>query len=257
MAGDEEQVLRHYRWEDPHGQVAESKRVLFNGLLDHLSARVGKPAGSLLDVGCGYGYFLELARSRGWRTFGVEIVDQAVCRARECVGRSRVFHGRLRDAGFQSGSFDAVTLWDVLFLQTDPAAELEECLRLLLPGGVIGLRLRNARFQLGLHRVIEPARRVAPDALRRRPDVFHRFCFTPESIRALMLRVGFERIGVDNSPLTAGDPYAVSCWGTGVGAAKRLLWLGCRAIRRLTSGRILAGPSLLAWARKPQAGPNA
>jgi SAM-dependent methyltransferase len=253
----EDRILSHYRLDDPHRQVAESKRLLFDGLLDQLSERIGMPTGSILDVGCGHGYFLELARRRGWSAFGVEIVDQAVRRARERVGRSRIFHGRLRDAGLTAGNFDAVTLWDVLFLQADPAAKLAHCFRLLAPGGVIGLRLRNAHFQLGLHRLIEPARRIAPDALRERPDVFHAFCFTPASIQALLVRLGFERIRIVNSPLTFGDPYTISWLSRWVGVAKHMLWLGCRVVDRLSTGKTLIGPSLLVWARKPLPDPNA
>ncbi len=39
--------------------------------------------GRLLDLGCGFGYFLDLARKNGWETSGVEISQFAVQRAQQ------------------------------------------------------------------------------------------------------------------------------------------------------------------------------
>ena len=71
--------------------------------------------GALLDVGCGYGYFLETRRSRRVGTVGVDIVPEAVSRGQPpgAVG-AEVLCGDLSDAGWPAASLDAVTLWDVL-----------------------------------------------------------------------------------------------------------------------------------------------
>jgi SAM-dependent methyltransferase len=92
--------------------------------------------GRLLDVGCGSGSFLaEMRRAPGWQVAGVEPVEHAwrLCRS---LGLE-VVHGTLDQAAFPEGSFDAITLWNVLEHVYDPVAELTKVHRLLRPGGLL------------------------------------------------------------------------------------------------------------------------
>lgn len=73
----------------------------------------------MLDVGCGAGQFLLVARQRGWECQGVEIAEEAVQAAR-ALGLT-VFHGEI--AAFQAESperFPAVTSFEVLEHLVDP-----------------------------------------------------------------------------------------------------------------------------------------
>lgn len=246
-------IERHYRQVDPHGKVADAKRFFFEEALAQMEAMAGSGGKRLLDVGCGYGYFLEVARRRGWQARGVEIVGDAVARARRILGEESVFHGRLQDASYPPGSFDAITLWDVLGLVDDPAAELERCFEVLADGGIVGLRLRNARFQLMLHRLVQVARTLSPGWMKNRPDVFNRFCFTPAAIHVLLRSLGFADIDITNSPLTHGNPYGSLQHQRITGLVKRLVFLVSRVLFVVSAGCLILGPSLLVWARKPRA----
>jgi 2-polyprenyl-3-methyl-5-hydroxy-6-metoxy-1,4-benzoquinol methylase len=140
-------ILQHYLEEDPHRAVALAKKTFFNSALEYLSANIAKDEKTILDVGCGYGYFLEYASKKGWKSSGVEIVKEAAESTKDKIGTENVFTGKLKEAKFCSNSFDAITLWDVLAIVDDPYDELKECYRLLKKGGKIGLRTRNVHFQ--------------------------------------------------------------------------------------------------------------
>ncbi len=246
-------MTHHFRAVDPHGAVAASKADFYASALAHMDSRIRRRSRTLLDVGCGFGYFLERAAVAGWRTVGVDVVPEAVSAARARVPSARLVAGTLREAGLAAGRLDAVTLWDVLDMVADPEAELAECLRALAPGGIIGIRVRNLSGQLWLYRCFTRLGAVCRRAAIKPPFTFHRYSFTRAAIVHLLARVGFSDIECRNSPLTQGDPYAVSSVRSLAGFAKAGVALASGLVERLSGGRALVGPSLLAWARKPEA----
>lgn len=104
-----------------------------------VSAYFAQP-GTLLDVGCATGNYLAEMRRRGWQVHGVEIQPEAAAYAREAL-QLDVFTGDLLDAPFAAGSFDAITLWDVLEHTHNPLAILRATRRLLKPGGIVAFSI--------------------------------------------------------------------------------------------------------------------
>ncbi|HEV8638143.1 MAG TPA: class I SAM-dependent methyltransferase [Chloroflexota bacterium] len=98
--------------------------------------------GRLLDVGCGAGVLMDAMRRRGWEVQGVDVTPAAVRIARERYGLDAV-EGTLEGAGFPSGHFDALTLWNVIEHVPDPPATLREAARVLRPGGLIVMATPN------------------------------------------------------------------------------------------------------------------
>jgi len=204
----------------------------------------------ILDVGCGYGYFLNMASKRGWEPNGVEVVQNAVNRCRDKLGYENVFQGKLKEACLSEKSFDAITLWDVLAIVDNPYNELEECNRLLKKGGLIGIRTRNISFQTFVYRMFNLIKRIALRFDLKEPYVFNRYCFSSKSIHTLLSRAGFVNIEISNSPLTTGDPYDHLGFQFPIKSAKYFLNIISKLIFRISSGRLLIGPSLLIWAEK-------
>lgn len=97
--------------------------------------------GTLLDIGCGNGTFLELARGCGWRVVGLEpdalAVQQAKARGLD------VLHGSLDQLDGQHEVFDQITLSHVIEHLHDPAKVLMRCLELLKPGGRLWIETPN------------------------------------------------------------------------------------------------------------------
>jgi 2-polyprenyl-3-methyl-5-hydroxy-6-metoxy-1,4-benzoquinol methylase len=103
------------------------------------------PAGSLLDIGCGDGGFLELVKKRGWKVAGFDY-DERVAQAARDKGLSDVSAEEFLDfvRRRKEGEFDAVTLFDVLEHTPEPLRFLEEVRRILRPGGALAVTLPNA-----------------------------------------------------------------------------------------------------------------
>ncbi len=247
----QESDIYHFKNIDPHLKVGESKRYLFNSALDDLSLKIGKERKSILDVGCGFGYFLELASKRGWKVSGVEIVGSAVRDARARVGNQNIFQGTLREAEYPDNSFDVITLWDVLFHLQDPFQELRECLRVLRERGFIGIRVRNVVFEVMAYRIYSTIKKMAPGLRVKTPYAFHRYCFSSNSLSRLLHRVGFTKIQITNSPLTKGDPYGYTHIKMLVQVTKGLLDFISGVAFLISGGKRIIGPSLLVWAQKP------
>jgi 2-polyprenyl-3-methyl-5-hydroxy-6-metoxy-1,4-benzoquinol methylase len=93
----------------------------------HVSTR-----GKLLDVGCGIGTFLRLAKDKGWETYGVDPSESGAAFAREQHGLN-VFCGDLFEANFPDQYFDVITLYHVLEHIPHPNPLLKELRRILKP----------------------------------------------------------------------------------------------------------------------------
>lgn len=104
--------------------------------------------GRLLDVGCGIGTFLHLAREQGWNPHGIDPSKSGTTFARE-IHELDVQCGDLFEASFPSAHFDAITLYHVLehIPELDPF--LGEIRRILKPsrnekeGGTLAIEVPN------------------------------------------------------------------------------------------------------------------
>ena len=96
----------------------------------------------LLDVGCGDGRFLALARGLEWECHGVE-PDAAAAQVVREQGMS-LLGSRVEDLpGELAGTFDVITLNQVIEHVYDPVAVLRRCRDLLRPGGYLWLETPN------------------------------------------------------------------------------------------------------------------
>jgi len=244
-------ILQHYLEEDPHRAVAFSKKAFFNSALEYLSGNIAEKERKILDVGCGYGYFINFASKKNWNPSGVEIVKEAAEYAKRKIGTENIFEGKLKEANFCDNSFDAITLWDVLAIVDDPYDELKECYRLLKSGGIIGLRTRNVYFQKFAYQIYTALRNFFLKLGFKEPYVFNKFCFSAHSVKILLSRLGFQGIKINNSPLTFGDPYQHSHYSFPIRMIKLSTDLVSRLVFLITGGKVIIGPALLIWAEKP------
>jgi len=97
---------------------------------------------TLLDVGCGEGFFLFNASKAGYITKGVELSHDAVEYAKKEFGLD-VEIGPLEELQFPENYFDVVTLWVVLEHVPYPLATLKEACRILKPGGLLAVSTPN------------------------------------------------------------------------------------------------------------------
>jgi SAM-dependent methyltransferase len=89
--------------------------------------------GSILDVGCASGYFLQ-SLGQTWEKHGLEIFHVAAQRARE-RGDISVHECEITAARFANESFDVVCSFDVVEHLSDPMVFFREARRILKPSG--------------------------------------------------------------------------------------------------------------------------
>lgn len=105
-----------------------------------LSAAGPGPFGRLLDIGTGTGRILELFAPRIERGVGVDRSHEMLSFARAKLERGghshcQIRHGDLFNMPFEPGSFDLVTIHQVLHYLDDPGAAIAEAARMVSPGG--------------------------------------------------------------------------------------------------------------------------
>jgi 2-polyprenyl-3-methyl-5-hydroxy-6-metoxy-1,4-benzoquinol methylase len=100
--------------------------------------------GSILDVGCGAGFFLRALDQSKWRCFGVETGEAAANAASRALGEGHVFTGTLAESACADEVFDVVTFWSALEHTNEPRANLIEARRIIKPGGALVVQVPNA-----------------------------------------------------------------------------------------------------------------
>ena len=167
-------------------------------------------SGRLLDVGCGYGFFLEEMASRGWRAEGIEISAAGLSHAREKLGLE-VSDKPMPRPDWPDGCFDVITLFYVIEHLKEPRTVLEEACRLLRPGGLLLLRWPHTA---PIVRLLKPwAERLK---LYQAPS--HLFDFSPLTIYKILDQSGFKEIRTTvcgwTRPDSTGARLAASIFGS-------------------------------------------
>ncbi len=89
----------------------------------------------LLDIGCAYGYFVELALRAGYDAYGIDVSEYAVHRARQRFN-GRIYQGSIGSSHLAKQSFDVITMLDVVEHLGDPRKDLSKVAGLLSDNGV-------------------------------------------------------------------------------------------------------------------------
>ena len=102
-----------------------------------------KEKGILLDIGCGLGHFLSVAREYGWKALGVEISQQAAKYARETL-KLDVRQGTIENCKIENNSVDVITMWDVIEHIQNPLEALSAIRDKLKEGGMLVIKTPDA-----------------------------------------------------------------------------------------------------------------
>jgi len=153
--------------------------------------------GSLLDIGCGAGTFLNLARDAGLRTAGLDVSVRAAVAVAEAGHEA--YCASATGAPFPPGArFDVAVMWDLLEHLRVPTAALRNARRALAPGGRLFVATPKMdsvfdRAGVALHR-----------ATFGRVDQLARMCwshdhltrFHPRGIAEVLRSAGFDEVRI-------------------------------------------------------------
>lgn len=170
------------------------KDFIFERILSSLERRLPRGRRRLLDVGAHAGRFLRVATARGWDAEGLELNPKTAAYAADASG-ARVHQGNVHTLDLFAGTFDAVTITDVLEHVPRPLDVLERVRALTAEGGWIAIKVPNGpaqRFKENLRaRLLPRYRATLAD------NLVHVNHFSPHALRIALERSGFRNMSID------------------------------------------------------------
>ena len=178
---------------DPLYMSERENRILtFRNVIRALGPATGR---RLLDVGAYCGYFLEVARERGFRVEGLELSRWAATHAR---AQGFTVHSEpLEVLANTAERYEVLTMWDVVEHLPDPREELAAARMLLVPGGRLYLS------------TIDTGSLVARMLGARWPWLMdmHLVYFDRPTLSALLAEAGFRVTGISTYSHTVSAGY--------------------------------------------------
>ncbi len=235
-------------WEE---RVGDRRTYQFCRFLDSFPERPGR----LLDIGCGYGFFLKMAQERGWEAVGIDLDPKGIAYAKGHLEVNAIL-GDIRDVHLPHSSFDLVTLWNVVECVPDPLELVRNIRPLLREGGTVYIRTQNEAWQLLSFRLTSLLPRLGWNSVfEKRPFptfVFHVSSFSRSTLRLLLEQSELVPLSIKNSHPTQGDPYlGLGSRGELLLTLIKLTFHGLAQSAYLVSGgRWVIGTSLDAWGRR-------
>lgn len=118
-------------------------RAEFTTALEKLEKlREPQTSNSIFDVGYGNGFFLALAKKRGWTVDGIDSSDVNKNKAKSRYGLN-LSAGSFHNFSTGTQKYDAVSFWDVIEHLPEPDIFLSKAKSLLKPGGILLVGVPN------------------------------------------------------------------------------------------------------------------
>lgn len=158
----------------------------YNEILD--SFEKYRKNGRLLDVGCGIGHFLGIAKARGWEVYGTEYATEAI---QICRGKGITMHeGAIDPKNYQPEFFDIIVSIEVIEHINTPRVEIGNFKKVLIAGGILYFTTPNFN---SLTRLILKSKwdNIAY------PD--HLSYYTPSSIQRILEEFEFKKLNLQTT----------------------------------------------------------
>lgn len=128
-----EELEKHYEGYGRNDYLSPLTIKRYHEILDKMEPF--RKTNRLIDVGCGIGYFLEVAKERGWEVYGTEYTNEAI---QICEAKGIKMHkGPLNPADYDSESFDVITSFEVIEHINNPQEELNYFNQILRKNGLV------------------------------------------------------------------------------------------------------------------------
>jgi 2-polyprenyl-3-methyl-5-hydroxy-6-metoxy-1,4-benzoquinol methylase len=188
----------------------EAGKLRYESVSKFLIAEINRHTakGKLLDVGCGYGFFLLEAQQNGWEVYGTELSEVAVEYAKTRQNLPNVFYTDLSENVFENQKFEAINLTNVLEHVPSPTKTLLDCKKLLADKGVLTIRVPNMDFN-ELKRKLMPILKIlklgkdGELTYLASPPPIHLSGFSKKTLRKYFEKLGYQTIEIKPSKLSS------------------------------------------------------
>jgi len=96
---------------------------------------------NILDLGCSTGFFLDIAKEKGWKTFGIELNEKEIDIAKKNHNVKNINLHEVQEK--LNYKFNVITMWDVIEHIKDPHYLLKTIKKSLKPGGLFFFQTPN------------------------------------------------------------------------------------------------------------------
>lgn len=165
--------------------------------LEILQRYVPKNA-KVLDAGCAFGDLLALLDENNFTTFGIDISQYALNRAKKITKAKLILGDINKKLSYKDNFFDAIFVLDVIEHLESPYQFLLEVQRVLKKGGILFVQTPN------INSIFE---RFAKEKWFAYTDQTHLYLFNRKSLRFLLEKSGF--IVLYNQTISAPFPFVI------------------------------------------------
>lgn len=123
--------------------VLSSKKEAFRDQLFLLKRYIEPKGKTLLDIGTGKGYLLEIASEMGFEVYGIDVSEYCTKVSKSKFGE-RITMGRFEEVKYNDEMFDVITMTDFIEHISSPHYVLKEVYRILKKNGLILLTTPNS-----------------------------------------------------------------------------------------------------------------
>jgi len=138
--------------------------------------------GNVLDIGCGYGHFIEIMKNSGWTELGIDPSSRTIDHARK--KGLNVIETTFDETSFPDCSFNVVTMFYVLEHLLNPVSSLKQAFRILKPRGVIVIRVPHTTPIVSFLSFFNIKNNLYDPP-------FHLYDFSPDTVKQLLSISGF------------------------------------------------------------------
>ena len=170
---------------------------IFNKINKQFKSKKGR----LLDIGCGYGGILKVAKSNGWDVYGTDYSDDCRKYIKQELGID-IKKQDILNTNFKENFFDIIVLKQVIEHLNEPKKTLIKINQLLRPGGMLWLATPNSK---GICALI--MKKYNPSYQRGHINIFDKSTMTK-----ILKESGFRKVKVSTYHLKALNLF---CYLTG------------------------------------------
>jgi len=138
---DRKEILKQYDSEHYRSSIIPKNNYILRREIDADIRKISflerfKKKGRLLDVGCAQGFFIYIARMKGFKVYGVETSKRTSSFAKNTL-KLDVFNMSFEKAKLKENYFDVITAFNLIEHLENPLGFLKKCYSLLKKHGIL------------------------------------------------------------------------------------------------------------------------